>query len=80
MDFIGRTEGSEIQMELKYCERCGGLWLRPAGTDGVYCAGCRVCLEATPKQLEGLPRKTRRRNARLQSVGVQGRDFRYVPN
>jgi hypothetical protein len=70
MDFIGRTEGSEIQMELKYCERCGGLWLRPAGTDGVYCAGCRVCLEAIPKQLEALPRKPRRRKAQLQSAEV----------
>lgn len=72
MDFIGTTEGSEIQVELKYCERCGGLWLRSAGTDGVYCAGCRVCLEAMPKQLEALPRKTRRHKARLQSAGVQG--------
>ena len=72
MDFIGRTEGSEIQMELKYCERCGGLWLRPAGTDGVYCAGCRVCLEAMPKQLETLPRKPRRRLAQLQSAEVHG--------
>jgi len=31
MDFIGTMEGSEIQVELKYCERCGGLWLRPQG-------------------------------------------------
>jgi len=36
MDFIDTMEGSEIQVELKYCERCGGLWLRPQGTNGVY--------------------------------------------
>jgi Zn-finger nucleic acid-binding protein len=29
-----------VHLELKYCERCGGLWLRPAGTSKVYCGGC----------------------------------------
>ena len=29
-----------IQLELKYCERCGGLWLRPRGSDLVFCASC----------------------------------------
>jgi Zn-finger nucleic acid-binding protein len=29
-----------IQLELKYCERCGGLWLRLQGTQEVYCAAC----------------------------------------
>ena len=29
-----------IQLELKYCERCGGLWLRLKGSDLVFCAGC----------------------------------------
>jgi len=28
------------QLELKYCERCGGLWLRPKGSEVVFCAGC----------------------------------------
>jgi hypothetical protein len=27
-------------MELKYCERCGNIWLRSAGTDGTNCAPC----------------------------------------
>ena len=27
-------------MELKYCERCGGLWLRIWGTEDVYCPDC----------------------------------------
>lgn len=31
---------SAIQLELKYCERCGGLWLRPKGSDLVFCGGC----------------------------------------
>ena len=29
-----------IWMELKYCERCGGLWMRPRGTGEVYCPAC----------------------------------------
>jgi len=29
-----------IQMELKYCERCGGLWLRPIASDLVFCGAC----------------------------------------
>ena len=35
-----RETASELQLELKYCERCGGLWLRPAGRMQVYCATC----------------------------------------
>jgi hypothetical protein len=34
----GRQE--ELRFELKYCECCGGLWLRPAGGGQTYCAGC----------------------------------------
>jgi hypothetical protein len=30
----------EMSLELKYCERCGGLWLRPAGGGQVYCVAC----------------------------------------
>jgi Zn-finger nucleic acid-binding protein len=34
------TECEVIQLELKYCERCGGLWLRRRGAADVYCAAC----------------------------------------
>jgi Zn-finger nucleic acid-binding protein len=72
MNFIGTMEGQEIQVELKYCERCGGLWLRPRGTDGVYCSSCRVRLEAMPNPGEAPPRKARsRRKARARERGVQ---------
>ena len=30
----------EVNLELKYCERCGGLWLRPAGGAEIYCVNC----------------------------------------
>ncbi len=71
MNFISRMEGQEIQVELKYCERCGGLWLRPQGADGVYCASCRVRLAAMPDPGEAPPRRARRRKARAQGPGVQ---------
>jgi LSD1 subclass zinc finger protein len=29
-----------VFLDLKYCERCGGLWLRPRGSEDVYCASC----------------------------------------
>lgn len=35
-------------MELKYCERCGGLWLRPAGSGLTYCAGCAAQMAELP--------------------------------
>jgi hypothetical protein len=28
------------RLELKYCERCGKLWLRQRGTGRVYCEAC----------------------------------------
>lgn len=29
-----------LQVELKYCEACGGLWLRRLGSREVYCERC----------------------------------------
>lgn len=37
-------DSGAIQLELKYCERCGGLWLRPTGSDLVFCAPCALVL------------------------------------
>jgi len=31
-----------ILLELKYCERCGELWVRPSGSEEVYCASCAI--------------------------------------
>jgi hypothetical protein len=76
MNFIGSMEGEEIQVELKYCERCGGLWLRPQGAEGVYCAGCRVALAAMPNPGEAPPRKARsRRKTRAQGKHLQREDL-----
>jgi hypothetical protein len=36
------------KLELKYCERCGGLWLRPLGAETVYCAPCAEAVSELP--------------------------------
>lgn len=46
MNFMDGTEKQQVQVDLKYCERCGGLWLRPQTTDSVHCRSCRLRLEA----------------------------------
>lgn len=53
------SEGLEIiRLELKYCERCGGLWMRTQGTDDVYCPACE-------EEMSDLPAAPRRRKPLL---------------
>jgi Zn-finger nucleic acid-binding protein len=42
MNFISMIRQEEVAVELKYCERCGGLWLRRHGHDEVCCGRCRA--------------------------------------
>jgi Zn-finger nucleic acid-binding protein len=56
------TRRKEVRVELKYCERCGGLWLRECGTGEVYCGTCRAQVADLPipkkkPQRVGLPVK-----------------------
>jgi Zn-finger nucleic acid-binding protein len=39
---------SFVGLELKYCEQCGGLWLRRQGSEQCYCASCAHFLEEIP--------------------------------
>jgi hypothetical protein len=48
MNFINGIESAEIQFELKYCERCDGLFLRPQAAEVVYCGVCTTHLTAQP--------------------------------
>ncbi|MBZ5657993.1 MAG: hypothetical protein LAO56_22245 [Acidobacteriia bacterium] len=50
MDFIYGLEAQGVAVELKYCERCGGLWLRPQGHIEVYCMNCRVRMADMPRR------------------------------
>jgi len=37
-----------IGVELKYCEHCGGLWVRERGAGVVYCGNCRDKVDDLP--------------------------------
>jgi len=52
----------EQKLELKYCERCGGLWLRPQGSMHAYCGSCTLQLqELLPSDQISPARRYRRR-------------------
>lgn len=40
--------GEVCKLELKICERCGGLWLRPAGSRWIYCGPCKLKVDDLP--------------------------------
>ena len=46
-----------VYFELKYCERCGGLWLRPDGTATPYCPNCERIMAALPLRTRRPDRK-----------------------
>jgi len=35
------NKSNEVGVELKYCEHCGGLWVRERGAGTVYCEKCQ---------------------------------------
>ena len=60
MNFTKGIDNTQIEVELKYCERCGGLFLRPYASHLVYCATC----EARQAALASPPIEVRRRASR----------------
>ena len=50
------NSANESSLELKYCERCGGLWLRPVGGGQVYCVACARAMGELPPA--SYPRKS----------------------
>jgi hypothetical protein len=62
----------ESALELKYCERCGGLWLRPAGGGQIYCTICaRAMAELPPASREVKKRMASKSDWELEE-GVEG--------
>jgi hypothetical protein len=49
-------EMTETKLELKYCEGCGALQLRPEGSTRVYCVHCWKVL----REMAGSKRRERR--------------------
>ena len=52
------NNSGEVRMELKYCEHCGGLWVRERGAGVVYCDKCQGQLEEMPMR-KGKPKRVR---------------------
>jgi hypothetical protein len=46
-----------LHLQLKYCERCGGLWLRPDGADTPYCPPCEQFMSELPVRPDRHQRK-----------------------
>jgi hypothetical protein len=44
MNFTSLVGKQDFTVELKYCERCGGLWIRRPGQEVAYCGKCRAQL------------------------------------
>ena len=51
-DSLTSKEEKNVRVELKYCEHCGGLWLRECGSMEVCCPAClpRVAQLPTPRK------------------------------
>jgi len=65
-------EKKQVRMELKYCEHCGGLWVRESGAGEVYCESCRPKVDDLPvpkKRPERIILPVRRRTV------VEGYEF-----
>jgi hypothetical protein len=45
---MNKNESCYEQVELKYCERCGGLFLRPLGNVRAYCRACMPLMAEFP--------------------------------
>lgn len=48
-----------VTLELKICERCGGLWLRPSASRWIYCGTCKQKVSELPKPVPSAGRKKR---------------------
>jgi hypothetical protein len=70
-------EWAIIRLELKYCERCGGLWLRQRGTGRVYCAACTTEISDFPLYRRRIARTRLPTNRKL-GIGSQAEPVRAV--
>jgi hypothetical protein len=55
-----------LRVEVKICEGCGALWLRPGVENSVYCSGCVV-------RMAGFPPPTGKRPGGRPATGRPGR-------
>jgi Zn-finger nucleic acid-binding protein len=62
MKTMKSSSTNEESFELKYCERCGGLWLRPVSGGQIYCMACwQEMSELPPSSSEPDSERSKRR-------------------
>lgn len=61
-------EKKNLRVELKYCEHCGGLWVREGG-GGVYCERCQPKVADLPIPKKKRPGKASAPVARKKRAG-----------
>jgi len=62
-------ERKVLELELKYCERCGTLWLRLGGADVVVCRACaRALVGSAGRPAPGNRRIERSQPGRVESA------------
>jgi hypothetical protein len=78
MNITNGTDVEGIARDLKYCERCGGLWVRALGGTGVYCSSCQGYFAARPNVggTQWQPRRARRRKTRVLEASRSESDLR----
>jgi hypothetical protein len=70
----GDNDMSYVSLELKICEVCGGLWVRPRGQRHPYCARCRKRLADFPRrEVRRVPVRRTKHHATIQTIHVLGR-------
>lgn len=73
-----------VGLELKYCEQCGGLWLRRRGSSECYCAGCVRFLEEMPPRVRDNRRRggsgplRRRMKRQVREPGTELAPLEYI--
>jgi hypothetical protein len=72
---MGGGSTNEMSFELKYCERCGGLWLRPTGGGQIYCVACGRSMAELPRSSRD--RENARTTKRPQSGGNDSRGHEW---
>lgn len=67
-----KRENVAVRVELKYCEHCGGLWVREPGAGEVYCEKCqpKVADLPAPKKRPGRVMLPQQGNSAVDDFGI----------
>jgi len=60
LEAIVSGELQAIRVDLKYCEACGALWLRPCGSHTPYCGRCEKVMAELSRTVRTKPAEGKR--------------------